>query len=358
MRPRHRIMIVDDDEMNIEILEDILGDAYDLTSAVSGAEALAKFSRFLPDLVLLDIMMPGMDGYEVCRRIRADERYNYVKIILVSGKSETEDRIRGYEAGADDYVTKPYRSEELIAKIQVFLRLKRAEDVDRIKKEVLMLFSHETRTPLHGIIGIAEILKEEPGLGKESKEMVELILEHSIELLEFVQKATLLCDLKSDYSFSPENGCIYRHIRKCLQKAGKKAMAKGIQMVGPENGKNLAVCADWKLMDMVMDALLDNAIRFSPENAVVEIRVHTSDTVCEIVFLDQGPGFDENRMDMVFHELEMMHVLHHQKGPALSLSIARYALLIHGGEILVRNRAAKGAQVHIRLPVQGALVHA
>ncbi|MBU3916943.1 response regulator [bacterium] len=119
MRSDYKILIVDDDPMNIDILMDDLEDLYILKSADSGEEALKIIPEFCPDLVLLDIMMSGIDGYEVCRRIRADKKYNSIKIILISGRAMENERQKGYQMGADDYVTKPFEVEELVEKIQL-----------------------------------------------------------------------------------------------------------------------------------------------------------------------------------------------------------------------------------------------
>ncbi len=119
MRSDYKILIVDDDPMNIDILMDDLEDLYILKSAESGEEALNIIPEFSPDLILLDIMMSGIDGYEVCRRIRADNKYNSIKIILISGRAMENERQKGYQMGADDYVTKPFEVEELVEKIQL-----------------------------------------------------------------------------------------------------------------------------------------------------------------------------------------------------------------------------------------------
>jgi CheY-like chemotaxis protein len=114
----HRILIVDDHPINIAICKKVLAnDDYYLETAVSGEEALAKVPVFQPALILLDIMMPGIDGYETCRRIRTDSALRHTKIIMVSAKSTPEDRQQGYEAGADDYVVKPFGKHELLAKV-------------------------------------------------------------------------------------------------------------------------------------------------------------------------------------------------------------------------------------------------
>ncbi|MBN2477497.1 MAG: response regulator [Pirellulales bacterium] len=119
-----RILIVDDCTVNVEILHELLRDDYDLATAESGEDCLKKLRHFSPDLVLLDIMMPGLDGYEVCRRIKASPSGDFTQVILVSGKASARERVQGYQAGADDYIVKPFDHDELLAKVRLQFRLR------------------------------------------------------------------------------------------------------------------------------------------------------------------------------------------------------------------------------------------
>ena len=176
MNRKYRILIVDDDKIIIRLLLEVLGDDYKVETAFSGAEALKKVPSFNPDIILLDIMMPGMNGYDVCRAIRKDPGHTFIKILLLSAKSSLEERLEGYNAGANDYLTKPYQTAELQAKIQTFLQLKYSDEVNRLKDDLLMLQSHETKTPLNAIVGFAEILKQSKNLNAEEKQFIEYIL--------------------------------------------------------------------------------------------------------------------------------------------------------------------------------------
>ena len=150
MQPRNKILVVDDDAIDIATIEKLLGEDYDLKTARTGEEALQVAADFQPDIILLDNMMPGINGGDVCRQIRADSELRHTKIIMVSGQSMVSERLEAYQAGADDYITKPFDEDELLAKIQVYLRLKSVEEVDQFKTNVLTLLSHEVRTPLSG----------------------------------------------------------------------------------------------------------------------------------------------------------------------------------------------------------------
>lgn len=134
-------MAVDDDPNNITILEELLDDNYDLKTSSSGEKALEIAREFRPDIVLLDIMMPGMDGCEVCRRLREHHTFKYTKIIMLSAKAMVSERLEGYRAGADDYVTKPFDSDEFLEMVRVYLRPKNAEEADQVKGDVTLTTS-------------------------------------------------------------------------------------------------------------------------------------------------------------------------------------------------------------------------
>ncbi len=119
-----RILIVDDSEMNLEVLEHLLCADYALETAASGEECLEKLLVFCPDLVLLDIMMPGLNGYETCRRIKSSPVGNFTQVILISGKASPAERLEGYEAGGDDFVVKPFAHDELLAKVRIHFKLR------------------------------------------------------------------------------------------------------------------------------------------------------------------------------------------------------------------------------------------
>ncbi len=162
-----RILIVDDNPTNLVILEELL-DEFEIETAGDGLEALEKLEAFRPDIVVLDIMMPGMDGYDVCRRIRANDTLRLTKIIFVSAKAMLQERLLGYDAGGDDYVSKPFDHSELLAKVRVFLRLKTAEESDLLKSEVIKRLWSEASSRLEGILGLAEEISADESLSPDA----------------------------------------------------------------------------------------------------------------------------------------------------------------------------------------------
>ena len=122
-----KVLIVDDEPINVKLIEEILEyeDDFHYKSAINGLNALAILDEYNPDIIILDIMMPVMSGYEVCMAIKRDKKHRFAKVIMVSGKAMIEERLEGYEAGADDYITKPFVDDELLAKLKVFSKLKK-----------------------------------------------------------------------------------------------------------------------------------------------------------------------------------------------------------------------------------------
>ena len=122
MREKKKVLAVDDCRLNLDIIREILDDKYDIRTATSGDEALKVASDFQPDIVLLDIMMPGMDGYEVCHQIRANPALCHTRIIMVSAKAMSSERIEGYQAGTNVYISKPFNANELLTQVRKELR--------------------------------------------------------------------------------------------------------------------------------------------------------------------------------------------------------------------------------------------
>ena len=133
MQEKSKILAVDDNSINLAVIEELLGSQYNLMTVSTGIDALKMAQEFRPDLIILDIMLHGMSGYEVCQQIRKSSSLRDTKIIMVSAKAMASDRLKGYEIGADDYLTKPFDGEELLAKVCTHLRSKPIEAISENK---------------------------------------------------------------------------------------------------------------------------------------------------------------------------------------------------------------------------------
>ncbi|MBF0451069.1 MAG: response regulator [Candidatus Magnetomorum sp.] len=347
---KFKVLIIDDDPLNLEILEEILSEKYTVHTESSGEDAIRVLPEFNPDLLLLDIMMPGIDGYEVCRRIRSMNRYSMLKIILVSGKAMLDERLEGYEAGADDYITKPFVDEELEAKVRVFLRLKRSEEIDQIKGDLLRVFSHETRTPLNGILLSTELLRSDDSMGDEAKAYIQVIEDSGRRLLEFVKKTTLLCDIKNGLTLEKNINSLDAYLQMAIKAVRKDAKARNIKI--QSNSVDVQMTADWRMLVKVFIFVIENAVKFSPPDGQVVIKTTVLDTSCEIRITDQGKGIEPEWMDKIFNEFAVRDVMHHQKGLGLSLAISKYLVEMHNGTIHAESEKSSKTSFIIRLPIQ------
>ncbi|MCA9728837.1 MAG: response regulator, partial [Candidatus Eisenbacteria bacterium] len=194
-----RVLAVDDDAMNLLILREILEEECDLQTVDNGQAALEAARTFRPDLILLDIMMPGMSGLEVCRAVRAEPSLRFIKIILVSAKASLTERLEGYDAGADDYVIKPFDGSELLAKVRVFCSLRFMEETDQIKSDFLTVLAHETRTPLTRIVGAVAVLGDLAKSG-DTQQFLQIIDQASGQIQYLLDRILLILSFRMSAS--------------------------------------------------------------------------------------------------------------------------------------------------------------
>lgn len=352
MKLKYKILIVDDDPAILKVLANILEEHYRLKFCSSGEEALRVITKFHPDIVLLDIMMSGLSGYEVCKTIRENKSLCYTKIIFLTGMVDIEERLKGYEVGGDEYITKPFDYAELIAKIQVFLQLKRTEEVDKIKSDLLTLFTHETRTPLNGIMYSANMLIEEESLDPEYKEFASMILDSSERLLNFMKKSAFLCNLKSGIELKESKEAISLHLKTIINDLELFAK-KNHNTVEIDVKNDVEINADWMLLQKVFYYIIHNAIKFSIPNGIINTSIDLLDGNAIISISDKGKGIQPEWVDKIFDEFAILDVMHHQVGQGLSLAICKNIIDLHDGEIQVENNQDIGTTFKIILPKQG-----
>jgi len=182
MSIKPKIIAVDDDPVNNEIVANILDKKYEIKTVTSGKECLKMIPSYKPDLILLDIMMPELDGYELCRRLKGNPETCMLRIVLVTAKAMLKERARGYETGADDYIIKPFDDNELLTRVNLHVRLKLLEEENRIKNNLLSFLSHQTQSRWCIISGNAKKLSESSRLVEEDKVLVQEILAVSSQL--------------------------------------------------------------------------------------------------------------------------------------------------------------------------------
>jgi len=347
----NKILAIDDEMINIHLYSDILAQKdYELETAFNGEEALKKLESFSPDLILMDVMMPGMNGYEVCQRVRNMPRHRFTKIIMISACTDLDERLQGYHAGADDYMTKPIEKEEFLAKINVFIKLKKSEELDQLKSDLLTLFSHETKTPLNAIFGFSGLLKESPNLSNTEKKYVENMIKAGNHLLTFVDKTILLCELKKDYNLETSLQYLNDNLDEIILQYREASMKKNVA-IKQFNSDRVQLQADWILLYKMFDYLINNALKFSPENETVSVSIQRKDNKCRVQIIDKGKGIPENDLQFIFDPFAIKNIQNHQAGQGLSLSICRQIMIHHGGTIFASNPPDGGACFTCEFPL-------
>ena len=353
MQSQDKILAVDDDIVDIKIIEKLLGQDYELRTASTGEQALEIATDFQPDIILLDNMLPGIDGREVCQQIRANSRLRHTKIIMVSGKTMVSERVEAYEAGADDYITKPFDKDELLAKIRVYLRLKSVEEVDQFKTNVLTLLGHEARTPLNGLIASSEMLMSEENIDtKEQKLFMEMVYNSAKRLHSLFEKVMLLSSLKSGkQQFNTEPAELREVVREAICEVAAKATEQNVK-IQEQFDADPTVCLDRNEIKRAITAILDNAIRFSPSDSSVTVGISSDNGDACLSVNDQGEGIDSDYLPYVFEELSDPDVAHHSEGHGLSLAIARQVVLQHNGTVRAESTKGSGTTFSILLPIE------
>jgi signal transduction histidine kinase len=346
-----KILVVDDDSMNMFVFQDIFmsEDQFDCKYVESGEEALDVLPIFRPDIILLDIMMPGISGYDVCQEIRQEHKYQFIKIIIVSGKGMLEERLKGYDKGADDYLVKPFDKDELLAKINVFKRLKRVEEIESNQSKLLALLSHETKTPMSGILGAIELLLEED-LSDDHASMLKVVHSSAGQLMQFIDKITLYYRLSQSEKTEKQNVNLLLLFDNLLDDLQKQLTKKQIT-VAWKHRQAINIYADWFYIQIAVKNILENAIKFSPENAEISISIESESDLCKACISDQGPGVPYEYQTGIFEPFGIQDIIHHHKGLGLSLATSRLIFQLHNGDIYCKSEPDNGASFCFQLPI-------
>ena len=369
------ILIVDDAEPNLVLLSFVLKEeGFNVLKARDGEEAIQKVQSHEPDLILLDILMPGMNGYEVSKRIKSSE-YAAIPIIFLSALNETESKVDAFESGGVDFINKPFKKEEVIARIKTHLfirklqkqkegRLRLLKDreielskLNKKKDELIRMVSHDIKNPLTGIIGMTQILIEDEDIeAEERKEILDLVYQSAEKLFELV-KETL--DKESNdvqvQDLNIQETDIIEFCKKSAEKFKNKASLKGIELSVKPDIDELLVPFDNDKLSTVLEILITNAIRFTLDGGSIEISIEKhNDDHCLLKVMDTGIGISSEILDnfIIQTENEADKESTFDSGLDLGLDIVQRKIKSHNGNIWVSSEEESGTTFYIELPLQ------
>ncbi len=369
---KSRILIVDDTPKNIQILATILrNEGYQLNIAQNGLQALAIVEEIIPDLILLDVMMPEIDGFETCKRLKAINKIKNIPIIFLTAKVEVDDIVNGLKLGAVDYINKPFKQVELIARVKNHLELKFArERVEQLNKELQdnlkmrevlsNMIVHDMRTPLTSIIGLASLSRLKlniPDLNdymkkiEKSASRVNSFLNDMLALAKMKENKLILNCVDSDLVNLIEAAC---------ENFAELAQSQNIilEFIRPPGSIEL-LFLDVNLLSRVLDNLISNAMKFAPAHSKITLRVdkpslaitekHEKAKVC-IKVIDQGPGIPKENRERIFDLFESGKSTRKEMlSFGLGLTFCRMVIDAHGGKIFANQNEPNGTVMTIIL---------
>lgn len=351
MIERKRILAVDDNATNLLFYEELLEDDFELVLAESGEEALETLDEFKPDVILLDIMMPGIDGYEVCRRVRQRDDMSHVKVILVSAKNQTESRLEGYHAGADDYIIKPFDQDEMLAKLAVYMKLKTVEELDGFKTDLMSRLGTEMLTPLSGILAPLHYVmdNDEKIDAPERVKTLARVQSNAQRLQRLIEKTLVLGAIRTGtFSLNGEVNSLEETVARAIDTVTPIAVVSEVKVLVDE-GVEVLSCFDHERLYDIAVYVLENAIQASEAGAKVIVSYGQRDAGCFIRVIDEGHGIAAERHQTIFDFLSSSDpgVLGLRQG--ISLHLSREILQAHGGDIQISSKENVGTECLIEI---------
>jgi K+-sensing histidine kinase KdpD len=369
-----KILIVDDDERNLRLMDSILkANGYTVLKAYDGEEALGLIAQQRPDLVLLDAMMPKMNGFEVCVRLRQQAETRLLPVIMVTALNALEDKVQALEIGADDFLSKPINRLELLAKMRSVLRAKALHDqiqttkaelesknlellkVEHLKDSLMQMIVHDLKNPLTGIMGNIELLmrkgdgfdeEKRRGLLLKSRDSSNHLLKMIMDLLDISKLEENKMDLQwGRFDLSEVIGDHLRELRGLTEVEEKV-------LVYANEGQRVEVTADRELIRRVIGNLLNNAMKYSPRGAEVRIEVENQPEQTVVAVIDRGEGIPEEYHSKIFEKFAQVDVKKsgHKADRGLGLTFCKMVIEAHGGRIWLESKPGVGSRFYFSLP--------
>ncbi len=353
------LLVVDDQEANIQVLGSMLGKlGFEILPATDGAQALRRLNSRTPDLIMLDLIMPDMDGFQLCRRIQENPAWAEIPIIFLSASDDKNLIVRALESGGVDYITKPFNKLELVSRVRTHLMLKTARDhlkrLAQDREELIAMVSHHMQNHFAGMHMSAQLLMDRVQEQADPKlHLLAQNIQSSSSQMRLFLKA-FLANAAADHSLNIklERVCLAEAAARALQRFEDAAKAKDISLRGSYPEETSFVLADTAALDQVLDNLISNAIKFSPRGkevlALVEHGLlHTECRIC-----DQGAGFTDEDKKQLFRRYTRLSAKPTGGEPStgLGLSIAKKLMVSMNGELHCDSKTGEGATFIVRLP--------
>ncbi len=337
---KSRILIVDDEEFNRRLLRGILASTgHYIFEAVDGIEALRLVEENLPDIILLDIMMPEMDGFSACRKLKASDETNDIPVLMITSLNDVDDYVRAIDSGADDFITKPVNATALLARIKGFLRNKQLSDkvkqLNRFKNDLTRMIVHDLRGPMTGILGYLDLSINSDSISPTVRAYLQNALSSAHDASGLIDNLLGIEKLESGtLTLNPEPVHILSLVQHNIdvQNANIMSCNLKIELQGP---RDLIYRCDQNLMNRVIQNMLVNAIKFSPENSVIKIEWESNSREFDYSVTNHGEIIDPENQAVIFDKFAQLddRPALSRGGVGLGLAFCKMAVGAHGGSM-------------------------
>ena len=364
-----KILLVDDSVQNLRLLGNMLREKnYQIALAQNGKEGLQLAAKILPDLILLDIMMPELDGYEVCKRLKEDEKTRHIPVIFLTAKTSNNDIVSGFQIGGVDYITKPFNKEELFMRIKTHLELKQAHDkisrqaeslkeLNATKDKMFSVISHDLRAPLGGIKSMLDLMYEDQSANKQislqSLNSLKNAADQTYNLLE-----NLLYWSRSQRGRlvnNPEMINLYDLVIENMELLQTMSDNKKIE-VNNQVDPHATALADRNMVKTVLRNLIINAIKFTREKGQITMANEYKDGLLEVSVTDNGVGIQKQNLEKILNMKEYYTTFgtKREKGSGLGLNLCIDFIRRNNGELYIDSEYGKGSTFTFTLPVEAS----
>lgn len=363
------ILVVDDTPANLQLISEIFsGRGYEIRAALSGRLALQSARQSPPDLILLDVNMPDVDGYEVCRQLKADTSLRDIPIIFISALQESASIVKAFTVGGIDYITKPFQVSEVLARVQTHLQLRRQQQelqenhkqlqmLEDLRDNLVHMIVHDLRNPLWNVHSNLQLI-----LGMKDEVAPAKTIEYTEDALQSAQQLMVMINSILDVS-KMESGLIpltlapcdlEAMINECIQKASSLKQSRVIDLTvlqGPT-----VVLADPGLLTRILYNLLSNALHYTSDEAgEIHFSLASDGTIARVTVLDNGQGIPPEYHEKIFEKFfQVESTLSGQRhSTGMGLTFCQLAVEAHGGRIGLQSAENEGSLFWFELPVQG-----
>jgi signal transduction histidine kinase len=363
-RARPSILVVDDAVENLQLLAGILAEhAYEVRPVTTGRQALQAATSLPPELILLDVAMPDMDGYEVCRRLKEVDELRAIPVIFLTALSETTDKIRAFAAGGADFITKPFQVEEVLARVRVHIALgqshtklsqsyERLRSLERLREDLVQMLLHDMRSPLSALTVLLSAVEEDGGGGLDQR-----IREHLKVAVQAVASVNRMANDILDVS-RLEEGKLPMDRRThdvaeiCREVAAYLAGLDRLHTIDVGGTEPAEIVCDRDIVFRVVENIVSNAIKHTPPGGRIRIRTGIEAGRVRVTIRDEGHGIPLEARTKIFEKFGTLEACRDTRFHSTGLGLAFYKLAVeaHGGTIDVERGEPSGSIFWFELP--------